>query len=160
MWHGGGRLGSCRKPQMSSSARGNLKLKLKPRLKLQLKLQMKLTLELRFDLKFWAHRLLRHPVPALLHPVPAPVLPVLAPGKILLSSSLAAPSKWTFIFLRRRQMAQPKSAKLHNQFAAWQTGDKTDRDRERHGRGGVEGGKGCGRREGRRQQLSSSFGCG
>lgn len=128
MWHGGGRLGSCRKPQMSSSARGNLKLKLKPRLKLQLKLQMKLTLELRFDLKFWAHRPLRHPVPA-------PVLPVLAPGKILLSSSLVAPSKWTFIFLRRRQMAQPKSAKLHNQFAAWQTGDKTDRDRER-GRAG------------------------
>lgn len=33
-------------------------------------------------------------------------------------------------------MAQPKSAKLHNQFAAWQTGDKTDRDRERGGRGG------------------------
>lgn len=61
---GRGRKGSCRKPQMSSSARGNLKLKLKPRLKLQLKLQMKLTLELRFDLKFWAHRLLRHPVPA------------------------------------------------------------------------------------------------
>lgn len=139
-----GRKGSCRKPQMSSSARGNLKLKLKPRLKLQLKLQMKLTLELRFDLKFFgAYRLLRHPVPA-------PVLPVLAPGKILLSSSLVAPSKWTFIFLRRRQMAQPKSAKLHNQFAAWQTGDKTDRDRERQGRG--RRGKGmwdvrCGRRE-------------
>lgn len=52
--------GNCRKPQMSSWARGNLKLKLKPRLKLQLQLQ--LTPELRFDLKLWQRCLLLHPV--------------------------------------------------------------------------------------------------
>lgn len=84
-----------------------------------------------------------------------------AAGRILLGSffSLVAPSKWTFIFLRRRQMAQPKSAKLHNQFAAWQTGDKTDRDRERQRRGkarGIERGD-TGERG---QHLSLSFGCG
>lgn len=126
--------GNCRKPQMSSSARGKLKLKLKPMLKLQLQLQLQLTPELRFDLKLWQRCLL------LLHPVTAA-------GRILLGSFLVAPSKWTFIFLRRRQMAQPKSAKLYNQFAAWQTGDKTDRDRERQGRGwkreGGRGGKGA-----------------
>lgn len=59
-------------------------------------------------------------------------------------------------------MAQPKSAKLHNQFAAWQTGDKTDRDREA-GQGRGRRGKGMWdvwEKGNRRQQLSSSFGCG